>query len=106
MTEFRREAHTGSVRLMIGGERTTLRASRKLSGLRHDSDFLTWLNKERNTDLKPGLKGGNLGATSARRVTTHGEFRFCNLQLDKHRELKSNGIAVVLVRLEQGALHQ
>src|SRR5216684_3760876 len=83
-----------------------LRPPRKLPGFRRYFYFFTLLDKERNPDLKPRLQFGHLGATSARRIATYGRFRFGNLQLDKHRQLQTNRVAVVLVRVEQCTFHQ
>ena len=52
-----------------------LRASRKLPGFRRYFHFFTLLDKQRNTDLKPRFQRGHLGATSAGRIATYGEFR-------------------------------
>src|SRR5258706_3488111 len=83
-----------------------LRPSRKLPGFRRYFYFFTLLDEERNPDLKPRLQFGHLGATSARRIATYGRFRFGNLQLDKHRQLQTNRVAVVLVVVEHCTLHQ
>jgi hypothetical protein len=81
-------------------------APRKLPVLRRHFHLLPFFDEGRNANLQTGLQLSYLGSATARGVAARPRFRIRNAQLNKHRQLQTDRIAVVLVQLDQRALNQ